>query len=162
LDAVVTKRSMLVKPTKRKYEKDVLQRVHHRRVKECHRSSGKGNSGRCFFTNELTKTNVTPNLTKSSHAKILFYLKNKMLSENSLKTSKDQRLRHIGNLTQTYFRKNINNHAHANTHWRKTLSLPEVWKKIIPVHSLENTHANIHWGKNILLSESRRLLRSFM
>jgi len=36
LDAIVTKRSMLAKPTKRKYQKEVLRRLAHKRIKECH------------------------------------------------------------------------------------------------------------------------------
>jgi len=89
---------MLVKPSKRKYQKDILQWLHEKKIKYCHRKSGKGNNGKCFFKNQLERTNTTLNLTKSSQAKILFYLGNKMLSEDSLQTSKVHRLRHFGTL----------------------------------------------------------------
>ena len=88
---------MLVKPTKRKYQKDVLQRLDHKRIKECHRRSGKGNYGKCFFENQLE---VSSNLNKFSNTEKFFNLKNKLLSETSLKKSKDQRLRHFSKMTR--------------------------------------------------------------
>ena len=97
---MVTERSMLVKPTKRKYQKEVLQRLDHKRIKECHRRSGKGNYGKCFFENQSEKMKVSSNLNKFSHTEKFFNLKNKLLSEASLIISKDQRLRHFSKMTR--------------------------------------------------------------
>jgi len=54
LDAIVTERSMFVKPTKRKYQKEVLQRLDRKRNEECHQRCGKrneicSNSVKCLF-----------------------------------------------------------------------------------------------------------------
>ena len=92
---------MLVKPTKRKYQRDVLQRLGHKRIKEFHRRSGKGNNGKCIFEKQLQKINISPNLNKSSDKKF-FYLRNKLLLDVSLKTSKNQPLQHFSKLTQKY------------------------------------------------------------
>ena len=98
MDAVVTERSLLVKHKIRNHHKDILQWLHEKRIKDCHGKSGKGNNGKCFFKNQLERRNTTLNLTKSSQAKILFYLRNEMLSEDSLQTPKVHRLRHFGTL----------------------------------------------------------------
>ena len=100
LEAIVTKRSMLVKPTKRKYQKEILQRLAHKRIKECHRRSGKGNNGERFFKKQLEKINISPNLNKSLYTEKFVYLRKKIISEDSIKTSKDQRLRHFSILTR--------------------------------------------------------------
>ena len=97
---MVTTRSMLVKPTKRKYQKEVLQRLDHKRIKECHRRPGKGNYGKCFFENQLEKMKVSSNLNKFSNTEKFFKFKNKLLSEDSLKITKDERLRHFSKMTR--------------------------------------------------------------
>jgi len=91
---------MLVKPTKRKYQKEVLQRLDHKRIKECHRRSGKGNYGKCLFEKKLEKIKVSSNLNKFSNTEKFFNLKNKLLSKTSLKISKDQHLRHFSKMTR--------------------------------------------------------------
>jgi len=96
----MTKRSMMIKLTKGKYQKEVLQRLDHKRIKECHRRSGKRNYGKCFFENQLEKIDVSPNLNTFSHTEKFFTLKNKLPSEASLKISKDQRLRHFSKVTR--------------------------------------------------------------
>jgi len=35
--------------------------------------------------------------------------------------------------------------AHANTHWRETFFLPEVWKAIYRCRQFGQSHANAHW-----------------
>ena len=77
-----------------------MQILVHKRIKEFHRRCGKRNNGKCFVEKTLEKRNISPNLNKSSNTEKLFYLRNKILSEDSLKTSKHQRLRHFSNLTQ--------------------------------------------------------------
>ena len=100
LDAIVTKRSILVKPTKRKYQKEVLQILDHKRIKEFHRRPGKRSNGKFFVERPLEKKIISSNLNKFSNTEKFFYLRIKILSEDSLKTSKDQRLRHFSKLTR--------------------------------------------------------------
>ena len=100
LDAIVTKRSMLIKLTKRKYQKEVLERLDYKRIKEFHRRPGKRNNGKFFVEKTLDKKDISSNLNKSSNTEKFFYLRKKILSEDSLKTSKVQRLRHFSKLTQ--------------------------------------------------------------
>ena len=119
MDAAVTERSMLVKPTKRKYQNDNLQWLHEKKIKDCHGKSGKGNNGKCFFKNKLERTNTLLNLTKSSQSKILFHLRNKMLSEDSLLTSKVHRLPHFGKLTQKCISEKTSKTTHIPTHNRE-------------------------------------------
>jgi len=99
LDAISTKRSMLVEPTKRKYQKDVLQMLDHKRIKECHRRSGKENNGRCFFEKQLEKIYVSPNGNKSSHTE-KFYLRNEIISDTSSNTPKIQSLQRFSKLNR--------------------------------------------------------------
>ena len=47
-------------------------------------------------------------------------------------------------------------HAHENTHWRKILLLPEMWKKIFRSMQFEDAHANPYWNKTILLPGVRK------
>ena len=61
MDAILTEKTMLTKPAKRNYQKEFLQRLDQKRVKECRRRSGKANYGRCFFKTHLEKTNIRPN-----------------------------------------------------------------------------------------------------
>jgi len=77
-----------------------LQRLDHKIIKESHRRPGKGNYGKCFFENQLEKIKVSSNLNKFSNTEKFFNLKNKLLSEASLKISKDQRLRHFSKMTR--------------------------------------------------------------
>ena len=106
MDATLTKRSMLVKPTKIKYQKEVLQRLDHKRIKQCHRRSGKSNTGKCFVEKTLEKKDISPNLNKSSHTDKFFYLGNKILSDDSLKIFKDrQRSAHFSQLTRSVVEK---------------------------------------------------------
>jgi len=100
MEAILTERSMLVKPTKRKNQKEVLQNLDHKRLNECHRRSGKRNNGKRFFKTQLEKINISPNLNKSPHTEKYFYLRKIIISEDSVKTSKDQRLRHFSKLTR--------------------------------------------------------------
>jgi len=94
---------MLVKPTKRNYQKKVLQRLVHRRIKQCHRRSGKGNIGKSIFEKQLEKKYVSQNRKKYSLTETFIYRRNKLLSEDSLKTSKDQRFRHFSKLIPKKF-----------------------------------------------------------
>ena len=103
LDAVVNKRSMLVKPTKRKLRKEVLQRLDHEEIKEYHRRSAKGGNGIRFFKKQLEKINISQNLKKSSHTVKSISLRNTIPSEDSSKVSRDQRLRSFGKLSRNVF-----------------------------------------------------------
>ena len=141
LDAIATKSSILVKPTDRNYRKEVLQILDHKRNEECHRRSGKGNNGKYFFKKQLEKKNISPNHNKSLHTETFFYLRNKLHSDASFKTLKDQRLRHFNKLTRKVIsEKNIRNRRIC---CRKTIS----WRFFCsyfsrnqpPIQSLRNT-----------------------
>jgi len=100
LDAIVTKRSILVKPTKRKYRKEVLQRLDHKRNEECHQRCGKRNNRKWFVNKQLEKISTSLNLNKSSHTEKFFYFRKKIISEELFKISKDQRLQYFSKLTR--------------------------------------------------------------
>jgi len=99
LDAIVIKRSMLVKPTKRKYQKEVLQRLDHKRSEECHQRCGKRNNQKWLVKKQLEKISTSLNLNKS-HTEKFFYLRKKIISEELFKISKDQRLQYFRKLTR--------------------------------------------------------------
>jgi len=71
LDAIVTERSMLDKPTKRKYQKEVLQRLDNKIIKECHRRSGKRNNGKCFAEKTVEKKHFTESEQIFTHGEVL-------------------------------------------------------------------------------------------
>ena len=102
---------MSVKTKKRKHQKDVLdlrnlfiakqiqKTPDDGRIVQNHGGSEKGKNGKCCFKNLSEKINISPNLNNSSQSEMLFYLSNKILSEDSLKISEGHRLRHLGKLT---------------------------------------------------------------
>ena len=100
LDAIVTEKSMFVKPTKRKYQKEVLQRLDRKRNEECHQRCGKLNNRKWFVIKQLEKISTSLNLNKSSHTEQFFYLRKKIISEELFKISKDQRLQYFSKLTR--------------------------------------------------------------
>ena len=111
MDETATRRSTLVKTKERKHHIEVLtlrslfivkqisKTPDDRRIVQSHGISEKQNNGKCCFTNQSQKINISPNLNKSSQSETLFYLSNKILSEDSLKTSEDHRFGHFGKLT---------------------------------------------------------------
>ena len=88
LDAIVTKRSMFVKPTKRKHQKEVLQRRDHKRNEECHQRCKKRNNRKWFVEKQLEKISISLILKKSSHTEKFFYLRKKFSQKNCSKYRK--------------------------------------------------------------------------
>ena len=110
LDAIAIERSMLVKPTKRKYQKEVLQILDHKRIKEFHRRSGKRNNGKCFVEKTLEKKK---HFTESEQ---IFKHREALLSQeqNSLRRCLENIemsafATHEQIESKRYFRKNIQN-----------------------------------------------------
>ena len=185
MDETVTRRSMLVKPKERKNQKDVLslsnlfivkqtsKTLDERRISESHEGSERENNEKCCFKKQSEKINISPNLNKSSQSEMLLYHSNKISTENSLKISKDHRLRHFGKLPRelvfettsktrasleanknpelfsSIFSTNTNLHCHLYT--TRYLQTPhssllmETISKDIPVcHTLENTSRRLN------------------
>ena len=103
MDTVLTKRSKLVKPTKSNKQKEVLQKLVQKRIKQCNRRSGKGDIGKSTFKKQLEKINVSQNRKNSSLTEKFICHRNKLPSEDSLKTSNDQRFRHFSKLIPKKF-----------------------------------------------------------
>ena len=94
---------MLVKPTKRNNQKEVLQKLVHKRIKQCNRRSGKGDIRKGTFKKQLEKINVSQNRKNSFLTEKFIYRRNKLPSEDSLKTSKDQCFRHFNKFIPKIF-----------------------------------------------------------
>ena len=93
----------MVKPTKSNKQKEVLQKLVQKRIKQCNRRSGKGDIGKSTFKKQLEKINVSQNRKNYSLTEKFIYRRNKLPSDDSLKTSKDQRFRHFSKLITKKF-----------------------------------------------------------
>ena len=79
--------------------KQIPQTPDDRRIVQSHGGSEQRNNGKCCFKNLSEVINISPNRNKSSQSEMIFFLSNKILSEDSLKISEERRFGHIGKLT---------------------------------------------------------------
>ena len=70
-----------------------------RRIVQSHGGSEKRNNGKCCFKNLSELINISPNRNRSSQSEMMFFLSNKILSEDPLKISEERRFGHIDKLT---------------------------------------------------------------
>jgi len=78
------------------------EKVDYPSTKESHRRSGKEKKRKIFFKKYLEKAKISPNLNKSSHAKMFSNPYNMMYLEDSFKTSKGHHLRQFDKVTRTF------------------------------------------------------------
>jgi len=111
LDETVTRTSIFVKTKKRKHQNEILglrslfivkqisKTPDDRRIVQSHAGSEKQNNGKCCFKNLSEVINISPYRYGSPQSGMIFFLSNKIFSEESLKISEEHHFGHIGKLT---------------------------------------------------------------